>query len=66
MVVVSSVSVIFDTRYTYSFYSNKGYFVKLEEKTFPRNIKGISKGLEIYGNVFSSRFTKYPLLEENE
>ena len=49
MVVVSSVSVIFDTGYTYSFYSNKGYFVKLEEKAFPRKLKGISKGLEIYG-----------------
>ena len=23
--------------------------MKLEEKTFPRNLKGIAKGLEIYG-----------------
>ena len=49
MVMVSSVSFISDTVATYSCSSNKGDFVKLEEKTFPRNIKGISKGLEIYG-----------------
>ena len=49
MVMVSSVSVIFDTRATYSCYSNNGDFVKLEEKTSPRNIKGIAKGLEISG-----------------
>ena len=47
--MVISVSVIFDTEDTYSCSSNKGDFVKLEEKKFPRNIKGIAKGLEIYG-----------------
>ena len=47
MGMVSSVSVIFDTGATYSCSSNKGYFVKLEEKKFPRKLKVISKGLEI-------------------
>ena len=47
--MVISVSVIFDTGATYSCSSNKGDFVKLEEKTFPRYLKGIAKGLEIYG-----------------
>ena len=47
MVMVSSVSVIFDNRATYSCSSNKGEFVKLEEKKFPRKLKGIAKGLEI-------------------
>ena len=49
MGMVSSFSVIFDTGATYSYSSNKGDFVKLEEKTFPRNLKGIAKGLEIFG-----------------
>ena len=49
MCMVSSVSVIFDTGYTYSYFSNKGDFVKLEEKKFPIKLKGISKGLEISG-----------------
>ena len=49
MVTVSSVSVIFDTGATYSCYSNKLDFVKLEEKTPPINIKGIAKGIEISG-----------------
>ena len=49
MVMASSVSVIFDTGDTYSFSSNKGDFVKLEEERFPRNLKGKAKGLEIYG-----------------
>ena len=49
MGMVSSVSFIFDTGATYSCYSNKGDFVKLEEKTFPRKLKGIAKGLDIYG-----------------
>ena len=49
MGVVSSVSVIFDTGYIYSCSLNKGYFVALEKKMFPRNIKDISKDLEIYG-----------------
>ena len=47
MCVVSSVSVIFYTGATYSFSSNKGDSVKLEENTFPRNLKVIAKGLEI-------------------
>ena len=49
MGMVSSVSVIFDSVATYSCSSNKVDFVKLEEKKPPRNIKGIAKGLEIYG-----------------
>ena len=49
MGMVSSVSVIFDTGDTYSCSSNKVDFVKLEEKKFPRKLKGIAKGLEIYG-----------------
>ena len=49
MGMVSSVLVIFDTVDTYSCSSNKGDFVKLEEKTFPRSLKGIAKGLEISG-----------------
>ena len=49
MVMVSSVSVIFDIGDTYSCSSNKGDFLKLEEKKFPRNLKGISKGLDISG-----------------
>ena len=49
MVMAISVSVIFDTGYTYSCSSKKVDFVKLEDKTFQRNIKGIENGLEIYG-----------------
>ena len=49
MGMVSSVSVIFDTGATYSCSSNKVKFVKLEEKKFPRKLKGIVKGLEISG-----------------
>ena len=49
MGMVSLVSVIFDTGATYSCSSNKGDFVKLEEKKFPINLKGIAKGLEISG-----------------
>ena len=49
MVTVISVSVIFDTGATYSCYSNIGDFVKLEDKKFPKNLKGIAKGLEISG-----------------
>ena len=49
MGMVISVSVIFDTGATYSCSSNKGDFVKLEEKSFPRYFKGIANGLEIYG-----------------
>ena len=43
MGMVRSVSVLFETGATYSCYSNKGDFVKLEEKKFPRRIKGIVK-----------------------
>ena len=46
---VSSVLVIFDTGATYACSSNKGDFVKLEEKTSSRNIKGTAKCIEIYG-----------------
>ena len=49
MGMVSSVSVIFDNRDNYFCSYNKGDFVKLEENTLPRNIKGIAKGLEISG-----------------
>ena len=49
MGMVRSVSVIFDIGANDSCSSNKGDFVKLEEKTPPRNIKGIEKGLEISG-----------------
>ena len=49
MGMVSSVLVIFDTVDTYSCSTNKGDFVKLEEKKPPRNLKGTAKGLEIYG-----------------
>ena len=49
MGMARSVLVIFDTGDTYSFYSNKGDFLELEENTFPRNIKGIAKGLEVSG-----------------
>ena len=49
MVMVRSVSVIFDTVPNYSCSSNKGYFVKIEKKTSPINLKGIAKGFQIYG-----------------
>ena len=49
MGMVSSVSVIFDTGATYPCSPNKVDLVKIEEKTFPRNLKGIVKGLEISG-----------------
>ena len=49
MDMVSSVSVIFDTGATYSYSSNKGDFVKLEDDMLPRKLKGIAKGLEIFG-----------------
>ena len=48
MGMVRPVSVIFDTGSTYSCSYNKGEFVKLEEKTFPGNLKVIAKGLDIY------------------
>ena len=49
MGTVSSVSVIFYTGNTYSCFSDKRDFVKLEENTFPRNIKCIAKGIDISG-----------------
>ena len=49
MVMVSSVSVIFDTGAAYSCSSNKEDFVKLEDRKFPRRLKVIAKGLEISG-----------------
>ena len=47
--MVSSVSFIFENGATYSCYSNNGDFLNLEEKKFPRNTKGILKGLEMSG-----------------
>ena len=47
MGMVRSVSVIFYTGVTYSCFSNKGDFVKLEDKTLPINLKFIAKGLDI-------------------
>ena len=44
-----SVSVIFDTGDTYSCLSNRGGVVNIEEKTLPRKLKGIVKGLAISG-----------------
>ena len=61
MGMVSSVSVIFDTVDNYSCSSNKGDFVELEEKTFPRNIKGIAKRLEV--SVFG--IVKYSFRSES-
>ena len=49
MCMVSSVSVIFDTGATYSYSSKKGDVLKLEMKTFPRNLKCTEKCLEISG-----------------
>ena len=49
MGMVRSFSVIFDTVATYSCSSNKGDSVDLEEKIFPRKLKGIAKFLEISG-----------------
>ena len=40
-------SEIFDTRDTYSCYSNKGEFLNFDENKYTQNIKGISKGLDI-------------------
>ena len=49
MGMVRSVSVIFDTGATYLCSSNKGDFVKIEENKFPIKLKGLAKGLEIFG-----------------
>ena len=62
MGMVSSVSFMFDTGDPYSFSSNRGDFVKLEEKKFPRRLKGKAKGLEIYGFVI----VEYSVRSESE
>ena len=49
MGTVISVSVIFDTGSAYSCYSNREYFINLEEKKSPRNLEGTAKGLDISG-----------------
>ena len=49
MGIMRSVLFIFDTVATYSCSSNRGDFVKLEEKKIPRRLKGKAKGLEISG-----------------
>ena len=49
MVTMISVSVIFDNKEIYSCSYKKGDFLELEQNMLPRNIKGISKGLEISG-----------------
>ena len=49
MGMVKSVSVIFENGATYSCYSNKEDFADLEDNMSPRNLKGISKGLNISG-----------------
>ena len=46
--MVISVSVIFDTGYNYLCYSNKGYFVDIEEKKYPINIEVMANGLDVY------------------
>ena len=47
--MVISVSVIFDTGYNYLCYSNKEYFVDIEEKKPPINIEVTANGLDVYG-----------------
>ena len=49
MEMVISVSVISDTGDTYLCSYNKVEFLKPEYKMFPRNVKGIAKGLDISG-----------------
>ena len=49
MGLVKSVSVIFGTEATYSCYFNKGDFVDIEDKMFPRNFKFIARGFYIPG-----------------
>ena len=51
MGMLSSVSLIFDTGANYSCSFNKGDFLKLDEKKFPRKLKSIAKGFEISGFV---------------
>ena len=57
MGMMSSVSVIFDTGATHSCSSKKVDFAKLEDKTFPRKLKGTAKGLDIY----AFRIVEYPI-----
>ena len=47
MDMMGSLSVIFYTVATYSFYSNKRYFMGIEEKTAPKTLKCIAKDLDI-------------------
>ena len=54
MGIESSVSVIFDTEANCSYSSNKGDFVELEDKHFPRNIKGIKKAWRFLDLVLSN------------
>ena len=61
MGMLRSVSVIFDTVSNSACSSNKGYFVKVEEKMSPRKFKGIAKGLEI--SVFL--IVEYSVRSEN-
>ena len=49
MGMVRSVSLSFDTGYTYSCYSNNVDFVDIEDEMFPRRIKGTAEGLGIDG-----------------
>ena len=48
MDMMISVSVIFYNAYNSECDYNYGYFVDIEEKTFPVNLKVTSKGFEIY------------------
>ena len=61
MGMVRSISVIFDTISTYSCSFDKGKILNIEEKTFPRNLKGIEKVLEISG----FRIVKYSFRSES-
>ena len=60
--MVSSASGIFDNGATYTCYSKKVYYVKLEEKMFPRKLKGIARGLDIY----RFRVVEYSVRSESE
>ena len=61
MFIVISVLVIFDTRATYSCSSNNGDCVELEDNILFRNIKAITKSLDISG----SRVVKYSVRSES-
>ena len=60
MGIIISVSRNIDTGVTYACYFNKVYFVNLEEKKLPKNIKSIAKDLEISGFFI----VKYPASSE--